>query len=159
MSAVLGVAWAVMIAWMLLSHLVTPLIPSMVAAGMMSAAALTLNIFPIAAFAFIAPIALGGALGLAKLGTADGYAAMALLASYCYVLWNSVAVSFNAFITRTLHQYELSEQADTVSLLLHDFQEHSADWLWTVDERGRLGDISQRFAQAAQRPAEILAGR
>ena len=63
MSWIMGGSWGVVIAWMLMVPPTTPLIPAMVAAGMMSAAASTLSVMPRAAFAFIAPIAVGGAVG------------------------------------------------------------------------------------------------
>ncbi|HCB79502.1 MAG TPA: diguanylate cyclase, partial [Erythrobacter sp.] len=51
------------------------------------------------------------------------------------------------------------EATDTVRLLLNDYEEHSSDWLWTVDEAGNLRNVAERFAMAAEKPAETLEGK
>lgn len=42
----------------------------------------------------------------------------------------------------------LAETSDTVSLLLREFEEHKADWLWQIDPSRRLRSVSPRFAYA-----------
>ncbi len=52
---------------------------------------------------------------------------------------------------------DATEQRETVSLLLREFEENEADWLWEVDITRRLRSVSPRFAFAlghAQRDAE-----
>jgi diguanylate cyclase (GGDEF)-like protein len=159
LAAASGVAWSLAIVHLLGAPIGSIAIPAMVGAGMMSAAASTLNVLPGAALAFIAPMAFGATLGFVRLDSAEGYAALALLLSYWVVLARSVVAYFSQFVARVRHEYELVEQADTVKLLLHDYQEHGADWLWTVDRQGRLLEVSQRFAEVAQRPAQTLSGR
>ncbi len=157
-SLITGSAWGAAVAWMLVFTPSSIFVPTMVAAGMMNAGASMLNAVPKAAIAFIAPIALGASCGLATMDATNGFTAAALLLAYCVVLGRSIDAAFSNLVSRTLHEYQLVEQADTVKLLLHDYQEHSSDWLWVVDAGGRLDNVSQRFAEAAQRPAETLAG-
>lgn len=42
----------------------------------------------------------------------------------------------------------LAETSDTVSLLLREFEENGADWLWQIDPMRRLRGVSPRFAYA-----------
>lgn len=42
----------------------------------------------------------------------------------------------------------LAETSETVSLLLREFEEHKADWLWQIDPSRRLRSVSPRFAYA-----------
>ena len=56
------------------------------------------------------------------------------------------------------HAAALREAKETVALLLKDFEAHSADWLWSIDAAGRLGEVSQRFVDATGLPADILEG-
>ncbi|RJS93233.1 bifunctional diguanylate cyclase/phosphodiesterase [Salinisphaera sp. Q1T1-3] len=53
---------------------------------------------------------------------------------------------------------ELSQRADTIALLLHEYQDESSDWLWKVDADNRLLDVSERFARAFDRSVEQLEG-
>src|SRR6185503_12309559 len=47
---------------------------------------------------------------------------------------------------------------ETVSLLLNDFEAHSADWLWRTDATGRIGRASQRFLDATGLSADVVEG-
>lgn len=60
------------------------------------------------------------------------------------------------------------EKEEVVSLLLREFEENEADWLWEVDTARRLRAVSPRFAYALGRPQaevegmpllELIAGR
>ncbi len=157
-ALIAGVAWGAAVAWLLAFMPASIFVPTMVAAGMMNAGASMLNAIPKAAIGFIAPIALGSSLGLTTMDAANGLTATALLLAYCVILGRSIDASFSSLVARTLHEHELVEQSDTVKLLLHDYQEHSSDWLWLVNARGQLDDVCERFAEAAQRPLETLSG-
>ena len=67
------------------------------------------------------------------------------------------------FLARTRLRYGLlSHQADehdkTVSLLLREFEDAGADWLWQIDTQRRIAAPSPRFAHAIGRTGEELAG-
>ncbi|WP_228243145.1 bifunctional diguanylate cyclase/phosphodiesterase [Porphyrobacter sp. GA68] len=53
-----------------------------------------------------------------------------------------------ALLSARLASRHLAETSDTVSLLLREFQENEADWLWQIDPMRRLRGISPRFAFA-----------
>lgn len=110
-SLITGSAWGAAVAWMLVFTPSSIFVPTMVAAGMMNAGASMLNAVPKAAIAFIAPIALGASCGLATMDATNGFTAAALLLAYCVVLGRSIDAAFSNLVSRTLHEYQLVEQA------------------------------------------------
>ncbi len=59
-------------------------------------------------------------------------------------------------ILARLAQRGIQEKSETVSLLLREFEEGKADWLWQTDTRRRLLAVSPRFAFALGKdPAEL----
>jgi diguanylate cyclase (GGDEF)-like protein len=130
----------------------------MIAAGMMCAGAISFSFVPIAARSFIGIMLicmLGAFLGH---GGQMGYTAAALLSSYTVVLFKAVDLSFSNFLARLKREVELRQSAETVRMLLHDFQEHGSDWLWEVDFNGKIIAPTNRFAEAAARPRETMDG-
>ena len=63
-----------------------------------------------------------------------------------------------SYVRRQLGAAALREAKETVSLLLNDFEAHSADWLWRTDAHGRIGRASQRFIDATGLSAEHIEG-
>ena len=74
------------------------------------------------------------------------------------VLQLFAAASRANFERRVAATADLVEAKETVSVLLADFEAHSADWLWRTDASGRLQAPSQRFADAADLPRATLDG-
>jgi diguanylate cyclase (GGDEF)-like protein len=130
----------------------------MVAAGMMCAGAVSFSAIPRAALLFIVTLAVCMMTAFITTGGSFSVAAMALLAIYTAVLVKAVNLSFANFSTRVMRERQLRDSAETVSMLLNEFEENGSDWLWEVDEHGQLVKPSQRFGQAAARPAETLEG-
>ncbi|KWV94340.1 bifunctional diguanylate cyclase/phosphodiesterase [Erythrobacter sp. AP23] len=72
-----------------------------------------------------------------------------LLASF------GVVESARVAVTARLAESASQEQSEVVSMLLREFEEGQADWLWQVDTRRRLKAVSPRFAFAlGKEPAE-----
>jgi diguanylate cyclase (GGDEF)-like protein/PAS domain S-box-containing protein len=130
----------------------------LVAGGMMSAAALTYSSIPRAAACFMAPLALCSGIGFFQQHSATGYAGLALLASYSFVLGRGVLGFHRNFVERVVNEHKVSETAETVKLLLNDFEEQGSDWLWDVDQIGRIMSASPRFAEAAGIAQGLLIG-
>jgi diguanylate cyclase (GGDEF)-like protein/PAS domain S-box-containing protein len=63
-----------------------------------------------------------------------------------------------SYVRRQINAAALREAKETVSLLLNDFEAHSADWLWRTDSFGRIGRASQRFIDATGLSAEHIEG-
>jgi len=87
--------------------------------------------------------------------------------------WAFAAVSL-AFLTLTIYgildgarnhleaqiaQAGLADKEKLVSLLLREFEEHEADWLWQVDTSRRVRCVSRRFAHALGQEPEQVEGR
>jgi diguanylate cyclase (GGDEF)-like protein/PAS domain S-box-containing protein len=53
----------------------------------------------------------------------------------------------------------MEEKSEVVSLLLREFEEGEADWLWQVDTARRVRSVSPRFAFALGRTAEEVDGK
>lgn len=67
------------------------------------------------------------------------------------VLFTALLIVACVLCARTLvsirtSQIALSERDETVSLLLREFEENSADWLWEIDAQRRIVRASRRFA-------------
>lgn len=52
------------------------------------------------------------------------------------------------FLVARLTEASLAEKEEVVSLLLREFEENEADWLWEIDTNRRLRAVSPRFAFA-----------
>lgn len=57
---------------------------------------------------------------------------------------------------RLIEEIELERSEQTVRLLLHEYEESASDWLFETNPAGRFQEISERFAEAAGRPADEL---
>ncbi len=63
------------------------------------------------------------------------------------------------FIESLRQTAALQEKQETVSLLLREFEDTSADWLWQIDAGRALIHVSPRFAHALGAQPEDLEGR
>jgi diguanylate cyclase (GGDEF)-like protein len=155
--AALGMVWGATIMWLIsLSHAAETAFLGMVAAGMMASGAMALASVKGAVRIYIGLIASLTLIALINAGTALSYTSAILLLSFSVVLIRASVVNYADFVIRHTRERELREAAQTVKLLLHDYQEQGSDWLWEVGEDGLLIEPSTRFAQAAERPVEML---
>lgn len=67
----------------------------------------------------------------------------------------SARASFSARIV----EYGAAEKDEVVSLLLREFEENEADWLWQIDTARRVRSISPRFAYALGQEQADVEGR
>ncbi|GAB5347924.1 EAL domain-containing protein [Alteriqipengyuania sp. 357] len=68
-------------------------------------------------------------------------------------------VRSETFLRLSMAQTTMTEKSDTVSLLLREFEENEADWLWQIDKSRRVRSASPRFAFALGESAGALEGR
>jgi len=114
--------------------------------------------FPLASLSFSVCVAAGAVLGLHLGDSPQTIGAAAILGGYVLALHRFTMVNAGNFVRRHLDSAALEDSRRTIGLLLHDFEAHSADWLWRIDDSGRLGQVSPRFAEAAGLPQESLEG-
>ncbi len=63
------------------------------------------------------------------------------------------------FVKARLAEAAVAEKEAVVSLLLREFEENEADWLWEVDPGRRLRSVSPRFAFALGHPQTDVEGK
>ncbi len=112
---------------------------------LMTAAAFTMAPLILATLAFV--LGLGGATALelaieGKLPAAGGVAIFSLLLAAICIGRASSLVALRAA------EMALEEREETVSLLLREFEESGADWLWETDAARRVVKANPRFAVA-----------
>nr|WP_276046651.1 MULTISPECIES: EAL domain-containing protein [unclassified Sphingomonas] len=99
----------------------------------------------------LATIAFVGGLGLvvsAKLVVTGAYAAAGATVLFTTLLIVACLTRARALVQLRASQIALSERDETVSLLLREFEETNADWLWETDSARRVVKASPRFAFA-----------
>jgi len=126
-----------------------------VALLMMLTLAIVAHTLPMACLLFIVPVSLSAAAALVVAGAPAqagiAIAAGALLSGFC--------IRFAQSHVRFRRAEEvLHEKTETVSLLLREFEETSADWLWQTDNARRLIHVTPRLAFALGSPADQLEG-
>jgi diguanylate cyclase (GGDEF)-like protein/PAS domain S-box-containing protein len=122
---------------------------------MMLTLAMVAHSVPLACALFIVPVSVSAAAALA-LGGAPQLAVIALVAG---LLLSAFSIRFAENYVRFRRAEEtLHEKTETVSLLLREFEETSADWLWQTDNSRRLVHVSPRLAYALGAAAEALEG-
>lgn len=84
---------------------------------------------------------------------------LALALGFGYALIRSTWRQGRQFEQSCHEQIDLQSTAETVKLLLHEYEASSSDWLWEVDEGNCLRNVCERFGQAAQIERNLLEGR
>jgi len=126
-----------------------------IAVLMMMTLAIVAHSVPLACVLFIGPVTLSAAVALVRAG-APQLAGVALVAG---LLLCAFCVRFAQSHIRFRRAEEvLHEKTETVSLLLREFEETSADWLWQTDNSRRLVHVSPRLAYALGGSADAIEG-
>ncbi len=132
------------------------LVIGLTSAAMMCGGAFAMGALPISAISFI--LLMGGAsvVALILTGTQETMALAALTAVFMAYLWVSVKNQVRIFISNASAEISNREQKQTIGLLLKEFQDNSADWLWHTDADGYFIDPSDRFVAVMGLDAERL---
>ena len=85
------------------------------------------------------------------------------LAAAIVVLLAAVAIGVASVarlhLTACLAEAGVAEQSEVVSLLLREFEENQADWLWQIDTNRMVRGASPRLAYALGQPVEEVEGK
>jgi diguanylate cyclase (GGDEF)-like protein/PAS domain S-box-containing protein len=158
-TVISGIGWGAIIAALIASSGAQhDVLLGVLTAGVICVGAFLNSSFPAASLGFSFFVAAGAVLGLLLGDSPRVVGAAFLLAGYIAALQRFAAVNAVNFVRRHLAAAALEESRETIGLLLHDFEAHSADWLWRTDDTARLGSVSKRFAEAAGLPPESLEG-
>lgn len=123
-----------------------------------AAAAFMVRTMPWSAATYISLQALGLAIGLLRHGSPAAAAAVIVLLTASGLLIRMAFAAHDMFVTRVLSDRELAASARTVKLLLNEYEASGSDWLFELDARDRLVNVSPRFAAAAGRAPHDLDG-
>lgn len=82
-----------------------------------------------------------------------------LIAIYAATLIVTIWAQDRQFRAACVAEFERGESERTVRMLLNDHEAQAADWLWTVDENGKLRNVSDRFAQVLGSVSDELEGQ
>ena len=123
---------------------------------LMAGAALLLSATPLATVSFLSLVGFGITImmfehNLALLGVA-GTALSVMLILSCLA-------SGRSFILHKSATLALVEKDEVVSLLLREFEEGDADWLWQIDKARNLTQVPPRLAYALGEEVSALEGR
>jgi diguanylate cyclase (GGDEF)-like protein/PAS domain S-box-containing protein len=79
----------------------------------------------------------------------------------CAFVVISIAGALNVartYLAAEIAEAGVAEKSEVVSLLLREYEDNAADWLWQVDTNRRIRSASPRFAYALGREVEAIEG-
>lgn len=152
-----GFVWVIPIA--VLSHFASPeqrLLVWTVMAMLMAGTALGFAAVPLGAVLFNAILGIAATLVFIWYGklTAAGAAV-----SFVIFLGVGSLEAARAFLSGKVAEAAMAEKSEVVSLLLREFEEGEADWLWQTDTNRRVRSASPRFAFALGEDTEDIDGK
>jgi len=111
---------------------------------------------PLNAIAFAWAMCLGSI--VPALATAQYPLALTMVV-ICWIATFGALENARVGLLARLSEKGLHERNETVSLLLREFEEGKADWLWQTDTRRRLRGVSPRFAYALGKDVADIEGQ
>jgi PAS domain-containing protein len=111
---------------------------------------------PLGSVAFISAVSLGGVVGWAMEG---GYYLAAAAVVLAGLLAVGVVRNARSQVMYQLASKILQEKSETVSLLLREFEDSGADWLWQTNPSRSVTHVSPRFAYALNEDARTIEGQ
>jgi diguanylate cyclase (GGDEF)-like protein/PAS domain S-box-containing protein len=123
---------------------------------LMVGAAMLFSAMPLSSILFISASSAATIFGWYHVGSLQ--LAIATLAISVLLIAASLKTG-RSFIDRKVSEASLNEKSEVVSLLLKEFEDTGADWLWQTDTARRITHVSPRFAHAIGQPAEAIEGK
>lgn len=126
-----------------------------ITATLMAGAASLFAPIPFAAAAYVLIM---GVAATRMLMTTDSLLIAAIGPIYTAGMLMMVLIHGRAFMQRKCLDIALEERRETVSLLLREFEDSDADWLWQTNAKLAFHNVSARFSRAIGRSVEELEG-
>ncbi len=123
---------------------------------LMVGSAMLLSTVPLSSILFISSAS--AAIICGWLYLASPHLALASLA-IAVLLISGCLMTGRSFIDKRVAEARLIEKSEVVSLLLKEFEDTGADWLWQTDTSRRITHVSPRFAHAIGQPPEQIEGK
>ena len=124
--------------------------------ALMVASTFVFSTSPLSVLIYLAVAGGGAMITLAVDGAWQAMGGAILLTIACIVATIEVRTTF---VKARLAEAAVAEKEAVVSLLLREFEENEADWLWEVDTARRLRAVSPRFAFALGRAQGEIEGK
>nr|WP_245647652.1 GGDEF and EAL domain-containing protein [Novosphingobium lentum] len=126
-----------------------------IVAMLMSGMAIVLAAAPFATIVFSTIIALASIVSFILAGQAQ---IAATIVVFTMIIGLGTIETARVFLSAKISEAGLAEKSEVVSLLLREFEEGEADWLWQVDQSRRVRSVSPRFAFALGMDPEDIEG-
>ena len=123
---------------------------------LMVGSAMLFSTMPLSSILFISSSGIATILGWSVIGSI--HMASASLAITVLLIY-ACLMTGRSFIDRRVAEASLTEKSEVVSLLLKEFEDTGADWLWQTDTSRCITHVSPRFAHALGQPAEQIEGK
>lgn len=127
--------------------------------GMAGGGGFALATIPAASIVFCSMVAIGAAVALSRDPSIVGAYLFVLYLVFAAIIVRSSLAVCRSLTERVRAQISAGEQRDVINLLLNDFEEHAADWLWGTDQDLTLVRASSRFYDQMQIPESMVVGR
>lgn len=127
-----------------------------VLAMLMTGMAVTFAALPMATVMFGGVVGLSGVCAFLFWGE---YTAAAVAVAFVTIVSVGGVEAARTFLGARVAEAGMAEKSEVVSLLLREFEEGDADWLWQVDGSRRVRSVSPRFAFALGDDPEDVEGK
>lgn len=158
-AAILALIWAFPAVYLMSSS--NPIVIGFLAAltaGMVAGGALALYPVALAAFIYTGLLAVIALLALFTANTLSAISfGVSALMFVTVTVW-TISRHSAVFVAEMHQRLQLEVQSETIGLLLKDYKENGANWLWECDENGIIENCSPRLAEVTNRKAEELNG-
>lgn len=123
---------------------------------LMVGSAMLLSAIPLSSILFILACGMGSVFGWIQI---DNLQLAVASVAITILLISSCLMTGRTFIERKVAEASISEKNEVVSLLLKEFEDTGADWLWQTDTSRRISHVSPRFAHALGLSAGEIEGK
>ena len=124
-------------------------------AMLIASSAATMSAAPIGTVAFAA---LTGATASVMFAVGGDFAFAAVTAGFVAIAISGTLEAARTCLSARIAEVGVAEKDEVVSLLLREFQENEADWLWQIDTNRRIRSASPRFAFAVGKDPAAIEG-
>lgn len=119
-----------------------------VMSGMMGGGAMSLHAIPRALFIWVVTLSVGCILALSNTPGFASIVVLVMLSVYAVALIRSGYSMAKSVAQNILTRFELTNQSETIGLLLRDFSENASDWLWEMNTTGKITRGKDEFLAA-----------
>ena len=125
-------------------------------AMLIAGSAATMSAAPLATVIFAA---ITGGTAAVTFAIAGDFGFAAVILAFLAVAAAGTIEAARSNLTARIAEIGAAEKDEVVSLLLREFQENEADWLWQIDVNRRVRSASPRFAYALGRDISAIEGK